>query len=233
MNKITTTEMECLVARFLNARVNLIVPNVSWGMGLHECDLLVCTKAGYLWEVEIKVSKADLKKDAEKRHEHRHHNIKHLYFAIPTYLVDCIEHIPARAGIITVAPAGEKQWGRVKQLRAPETNRAATPIDHNARYTLARLGAMRIWGLKDNLLKAKATASFGGLRHMKITAEVFADHQHGPGVTVRVGDVSVSVYLADETGTVMKPDGHHGIEVTGPWAVVRDQLGVITETRRG
>lgn len=155
--KITTTEMECLVARFLNARANLIVPNVSWGMGLHECDLLVCTKAGYLWEVEIKVSKADLKKDAEKRHGHRNPKIKHLYFAIPNYLEDCIEHIPAHAGIITVAPADQKVWGRVKQIRAPETNRAATPLDYNARYTLARLGAMRIWSLKDNLVKAKTS----------------------------------------------------------------------------
>jgi len=68
---------------------------------------------------------------------------------------------------------------------------------------------------------------------MKITAEVFADHQHGPGVTVRVGDVSVSVYLADETGTVIKPDGHHGIEVTGPWPDVRRQFGVIVASREG
>ena len=159
--KVTTTEMECLVARFLNPRVNLIVPNVSWGMGVHECDLLVCTKAGYLWEVEIKVTKADLRKDAMKRHGHINSKIKHLYFAIPNYLEDSIEHIPARAGIITVEPANDKVWSRVKQIRAPETNRAATPIDYHARYKLARLGAMRIWGLKDNLVKAKATLPSG------------------------------------------------------------------------
>lgn len=155
MPKITTAEMECLVARFLNFRVNLIVPNVTWGMGVHECDLLVATKAGYLWEVEIKVSKADLKKDAEKRHGHRSDKIKHLYFAIPTYLQDCIEHIPTHAGIIVVEPyTKEKVWGRVRKLREAETNRAARPIPESARYTLARLGAMRIWGLKDRVVKA-------------------------------------------------------------------------------
>jgi hypothetical protein len=60
---------------------------------------------------------------------------------------------------------------------------------------------------------------------MQITAEVSADPQHGPVVTVRVGEVQVSVYLADETGIVTKPEGQHGIEVSGPWPAVRDQLG--------
>lgn len=155
MEKITTPEMETCLARFFNWRANLIVPNVSWGMGVHECDLLVCTKAGYLWEVEIKVSKADLKKDSLKWHEHRNDKIKHLFFAIPTYLQDCIELIPPRAGIITVAPVSEERtwWGRVKKIREPETNPAARPITDAQRYTLARLGAMRIWGLANRLVK--------------------------------------------------------------------------------
>ena len=118
LTKITTAEMECCVASFLNYRSNLIVPNVSWGMALHECDLLVITKAGYAWEVEIKVTKADLKKDSEKWHGHRSSRIKHLFFAIPTYLQDAIEYIPERAGIITVAPADEKVWGRTRKIPA-------------------------------------------------------------------------------------------------------------------
>lgn len=156
--KMTTAEMECQVATFFNWRVNLVVPNVSWGMGLHECDLLVCTKAGYLWEVEIKVSKSDLKKDAEKRHGHYNPNIKHLYFAIPNYLEDCIEHIPERAGIVTVAPKDERQWWRVKKIREPQTNPGAKPLTPEQRYTLARLGSMRIWGLKNKLSSREISA---------------------------------------------------------------------------
>ena len=64
---ITTTEMEVALAHYLNMRVNLIVPNISWGMFIHECDLLVITPAGYMWEVEIKVSKQDLSRDSKKR----------------------------------------------------------------------------------------------------------------------------------------------------------------------
>lgn len=64
----------------------------------------------------------------------------------------------------------------------------------------------------------------------KITAEVFADHQHGPGVTICVNGVQVSVYLYDETGIVTTPDGQHGIEVTGPWHKLREQVRAMIET---
>lgn len=144
-----------MVGRYFHPRANLVVPNVSWGMGIHECDLLVATKAGYLLEVEIKVTKADLIRDALKWHQHRNDKIKHLWFAIPSYLEDCIEHIPERAGIITVSPPKNDGWlrQRVRKLREPQTNKAATPITERERYMLARLGALRIWGLKDKLLK--------------------------------------------------------------------------------
>lgn len=55
------------------------------------------------------------------------------------------------------------------------------------------------------------------------TAEVFADPQHGPGVTVTVDGVRVSVYLFGETGIVTRDEGQHGVEVTGPWVKFREQ----------
>jgi hypothetical protein len=67
---------------------------------------------------------------------------------------------------------------------------------------------------------------------MKVTAEISADHQHGPVITVCVDGVQVSVYLAGETGIVTTPDGQYGIEVPGPWHEARDQLAVMTECRR-
>lgn len=165
MTKITTPEMECAVANFLNYRSNLIVPNVHWGMALHECDLLVVTKAGYAWEIEIKISKADLKKDAEKSHEHRDARIKHLYFAIPDYLEDCIDLIPERAGVIVVT-TGELQvthyegrkhvWPRrCRTVRKAEVNKAARPFSEADRYKVARLGALRIWRLKQKTTDAQ------------------------------------------------------------------------------
>lgn len=166
VQKITTLEMECAVAQFLGVRRNLIVPNVNWGMNLHECDLLVATQAGYLWEVEIKVSRADLKKDAEKRHGHRSHRIKHLYFAIPKYLEHCIEFIPEHAGILVVERYEGNEWRdagvRARQIRKPATNHCA-PISANERYQLARLGALRIWDLKRKLARKPETSKISEL----------------------------------------------------------------------
>ena len=39
MNYETTAEMELAVVRHFNARKNVIVPNVSWGMFPYELDL--------------------------------------------------------------------------------------------------------------------------------------------------------------------------------------------------
>ena len=80
---LTAKDIEISVAKYMDPRVNLIVPNASWGLGLHECDLLVISKAGYASEVEIKVSKADLLRDREKRHGHASDRIKALWFALP------------------------------------------------------------------------------------------------------------------------------------------------------
>ena len=154
--KITTTEMECQLARYLGYRRNLIVPNVEWGMGVHECDLFVVTAAGYVWEVEIKVSKYDLIKDKEKWHGHRSNKIRRLYFAIPSYLQEQVEHIPERAGIIVVAPKEERAWLRCKTIREATENRTAPKLTDDERYKVARLGALRIWRLKEKVLEATA-----------------------------------------------------------------------------
>lgn len=59
---MNTLEIETAIAMKLDIRKHIIVPNISWGAGLHECDLLVINKSGYATEIEIKISKSDLKK---------------------------------------------------------------------------------------------------------------------------------------------------------------------------
>ena len=81
MDKITTLEMEIALARFINPRVNLVVPNVSWGFFNHECDLISISKSGFATEYEIKVSKSDLKADKKKKHTHDDNKIKALICA--------------------------------------------------------------------------------------------------------------------------------------------------------
>jgi hypothetical protein len=132
---------------------NLIVPNISWGLGLHECDLLICSKTSYCTEVEIKISKSDLIKDKEKSHGHNSDKIKFLYFAIPDYLNtdEIISHIPERAGILVVRNNGKRLV--VSKIREPQRNITAVKITNQERYEIARLGTMRIFGMKLKIKK--------------------------------------------------------------------------------
>lgn len=157
--KITTPEMEVALSAFLDYRVNLIVPNVYWGMGIHECDLLVVSKAGYLTEIEIKISRADLRADAKKWHGHESDRIKRLFFALPDYLEHCIDMVPERAGIILVRPKANvpgvyPYHPRCREIRSAIRNKDATKISDADRYKIARLGALRIWNLKRSALRA-------------------------------------------------------------------------------
>jgi len=147
MKKIKTLDVEIAVSEYFNPRQNLPIPNVSWGMFIHECDLFILTSSGYGYEVEIKVSRQDLIKDKEKRHGHKDERIKFLYFAIPHYLKKDIEHIPERAGILIVNDEKDRTVPRVECLRKPKQN-GSYKFTLEERFQLARLGALRILGLK-------------------------------------------------------------------------------------
>ncbi len=55
--------MEMALYRKLSANEKIICPNISWGIGInHECDLFIVDKNNFVTEIEIKVSKSDLKK---------------------------------------------------------------------------------------------------------------------------------------------------------------------------
>ena len=156
--------MEVELCEFLNHRKNIVVPNVSWGMFSHECDLIRLTPSGYCSEIEIKISKADLKKDQTKRHNHvdgngyRENKIKYLYFAIPEYLEDCSEYIPDRAGILILyeSPANKYRDGYLyfKEVRKPRSQ-CSYKFSEKERIRLLELMSMRIWGLKKKLAKMK------------------------------------------------------------------------------
>ena len=145
-----TVEMEIHLAKHFNIRTHLIVPNVSWGLSIHECDLLILSKAGYATEIEIKISKADLKKDKFKSHGHLSKKIKNFYYAVPEKIaIEYVEeHVPERAGIIVV-----NAKGRCKIVRKCIVNKDAIKFSEKDRYKMARLGALRIWNLKKNVVK--------------------------------------------------------------------------------
>jgi hypothetical protein len=154
-DKITTIEIEERVAQYFGPRECIIVPNISWGINIHECDLLIIRKSGYGIEVEIKTSKSDLKADAKKAHNHKDYmdRISELYFAIPDYMKDCIEYIPERAGILILT---KNEWGvNVHRLRNPQKKKNRIKFTETEMMKVAHLGCMRIWNLKRTIIGRK------------------------------------------------------------------------------
>jgi hypothetical protein len=160
LNKITTIEIETRLAGYFNYRQNIIVPNISWGLNLHECDLLVLRKSGYATEIEIKISKSDLKADLKKGHNHtdKANRISELYFAIPDYMIDCVYLIPEDAGILILKRNQyyhHFNFLEVKRLRKAKINKNRSKFCDNEILKLAHLGTMRIWKLKQNIIETK------------------------------------------------------------------------------
>lgn len=147
--------MEIVLADHFKFYKNLMVTGTHWGMSvngksLHECDILLLTKSGYLWEIEIKISKSDLINDKKKSHGHRNEDIKRLYFAIPDHISDYEKHIPERAGIIIVRRSTYSDRLLCK-IERPAVNQKGHKLSDSEKYKMALLGSMRAWGLKRKL----------------------------------------------------------------------------------
>jgi len=156
--KINCTEIEIAIARDFNFRQNVIIPNLSWGVGLHECDMIIISQSGYATEIEIKVTKYDLLKDFKKKHQHDNKKIKYLFFAVPEKLYElCAAQLPENIGIIVC-----KRYERLNnsdEYISAEIKRQAIPRPYYEKWSAeeiaqaTRLGCMRIWGLKEKIIK--------------------------------------------------------------------------------
>lgn len=83
-----------------------VVPNVSYAIPIRgEVDLLCLSKTGTFHEVEIKVSKSDLRADSKKWHAHQNAIVSYTWFAVPEELeTAAMEVLPERFGLVVVEP---------------------------------------------------------------------------------------------------------------------------------
>ena len=152
--KWTADDIEIAVTKFLDPRKNLIIPNVSWGFfRWHEADIVVVRPSMWMAEIEIKVSRQDIKKDLEKKHRHKEKRIRELWFAVPEDLSDD-PNIPEHAGIIAVSEHKGRRF--CKRKRLPEIDRNAIKITKEEQDTLLRLSYFRIISLKEKLHECRA-----------------------------------------------------------------------------
>jgi len=150
---ITTLEMEVALMHYLNVRVNLIVPNLSWGLINYEADIVSLTKSGYATEIEIKISKSDLKADFKKRIQHNSNYFKYFYYAVPLDMKDfALDIIPERAGLFVVRRRDDERVLKVIKVRDAKENPMHKKWSDKDRMKLAELGCMRILGLKRKLI---------------------------------------------------------------------------------
>lgn len=153
---LTKLDIELAIAEWFGIRKSIVVPNVSWGLFVHECDILGLSKAGYATEVEIKLTTADLRRDRKKKHAHGSDKIRRLYFAMPDGLKYDEVDVPTDAGILHVTHVGD--YIVVIERRACKPNLKARRFTEQERLKLAHLGTMRIWNMKRKL-RALAEAS--------------------------------------------------------------------------
>lgn len=153
---LTTKEIEYSIAKLFSINKNIIVPNISWGAHVHECDMFILNKSGYVTEVEIKISLADLKKDSQKKHHHESNKIERLFFAIPKWMEQYKDLIPPQAGIILISDVYFSKGKRnCEYLRLPKPNKNAHKFTLEEQLNIARLGCLRIWNYKKKIVDLK------------------------------------------------------------------------------
>jgi len=155
---IKTIDIEVAIAKYYGVRKNIIVPNISWGFAwMHECDMFIVSKAGIVTEVEIKISKSDLLADFKKGHDHKDRagRITYFYYAMPETLYEkCKDLIPPDAGILT---CDRGDWDGaspyIREKKKPERRKNTRKLTEEEQLKIAWLGTMRIWSLKEKIIK--------------------------------------------------------------------------------
>lgn len=148
-------------------RVDLWIPNVSWGFfNTHEADLIQVTKSGYMTEYEIKRSYSDFLADFKKHTNHFENKVLRLYYVVPESIGDkCLEFLKNHewvspygniigkvpCGLITYNESGFMNY----RLYATDLNKFTGrnmneyKIFLEEKFKLASLGCMRFWSDKN------------------------------------------------------------------------------------
>lgn len=151
--KIDASAIEVALARHFETNKNFCIPNVKWGWrGLsYEIDLMVITSSLYAYEVEIKVSAGDLRRDLKKykwNYCQSQHYFRRSYFAVPAAMLKYRELVPEHAGILTVGYNSRATWFEVTEARVPVVDGLAKKVTEAELAQLGRLCMLRMWDLK-------------------------------------------------------------------------------------
>lgn len=148
-----------LVRTKFDCRRNIVVPNCcrfTYG----EADLIVVRKSGWVDEVEIKVSKADYRRefktkdikhgvmrgDYQMECGYEYMSCKRFWFAMPLALAQgLLEEMPAYAGLIGVRPYSRSYSQPVSVLKNAPTLPCARKASADEMVAIAQNLASRFW----------------------------------------------------------------------------------------
>lgn len=133
----------------------VVVPNVSHGLlrDRGEQDLVVMTAAGYVTEIEIKISVGDLRAElAKDKHRGRTEQkpfgnfVKRYYIAAPSEVWERAGDVelPVGAGRISTW-IDDWHYPRTQIVEESVVNKVARALSAEERMKLLRLGYLRIW----------------------------------------------------------------------------------------
>jgi len=148
-----TIDLEIALLIYFNFTRSLIVTNVTTTSGLvmFEADMIVLSQNGYAHGLELKVSKSDLRAEFKKSQyggrgvEYYYKRFKYFSFAMPIELKEeALKLVPEIFGLYFVDGSSVTRYRNPKFLNNYKWS-------DKERYRLARLGAMRIFSLKNNI----------------------------------------------------------------------------------
>lgn len=153
---MTTEMLELGVFKLFmeNGEYQAMIPRVQRNFKIHECDLIVVTRDDHIYEIELKVSVSDCKRDREKEHQHidLYSRLKYQYFALPSSIVDeCIDFIPERFGIIVI----DDETLEGQFIRKAEMNKKHRKITKGELINLLTTGCKRYFQKLDSIWKKK------------------------------------------------------------------------------
>lgn len=168
--KWTESNITRTLAQQVFNRNLVLVPNCSWPGS--ECDLLVITENLRIIDVEVKISRSDLKREASKDKWYHNWNYnldtatrekrdwprkvwKH-YLAMPEaiYEPSLLTCLPSeKSGIILLIPKNNRFDYRVVRKATPD--KSADKITPEMAIDIARLASIRMWKTYEKLEKIK------------------------------------------------------------------------------
>jgi len=166
-DKIKCIDIELAIMKKFDFRKNLIVPSITNMMSIvhFETDMLVITPSGYAYGFEIKVSKSDLKADFNKPHHSKfdqmrngktglqryYGKFKYFSYAVPEELKEyALEVIPEFCGLWVIRKSDVSGLFIFREARSPK-KLFDRKWSSDEIYNVARLGAMRIYNLKQSI----------------------------------------------------------------------------------